>query len=355
MFSFPKHMNKIFGKVVFIGPDKRGRGGMASVLASYAENFTPFHYLASNSCKGTLAGVLRTLTTLAVLPLMRVKGYKIAHIHYASGKSWQRKKIIAKIAKVFGFKIVMHCHSGTMKLFCETRGHDYIRKTLNIADANVVLSHSWLEYFKDTLKCNNVFVVNNIINRPVQINNKHNEIIEFLFLGSIDERKGIFDALQAFERLAHKGLKFRLVVGGNGDIDRFRNELKARKLDNFVDFKGWISGDDKEDALNNCDILILPSYNEGLPISILEAMARRKAVISTPVGGIPEIIQSGYNGILVTPGNINEIEKAMETYILNPWLIEKHGQSSFDIIKDYFPEAVETQLNIVYSKIINSY
>lgn len=100
--------------------------------------------------------------------------------------------------------------------------------------------------------------------------------------------------------------------------------------------------------MNWADIYILPSYNEGLPIAILEAMSYTHPIISTPVGGIPEVVKDHQNGILVEPGNLEQIKEALLFFIKHPEVIESYGQKSYEIVQPYFPENVFLQLKKIY-------
>ena len=102
------------------------------------------------------------------------------------------------------------------------------------------------------------------------------------------------------------------------------------------------------------DVYILPSYNEGLPIAILEAMAYHHPVISTPVGGIPEIIKSGENGILVQPGDTKAIADAIKFYIENRDAIRKQGEKAYKVVLDFFPEKVFGDLKALYLKMLSN-
>lgn len=344
----------IFDKVLFIGPDMRAKGGIASVLQSYSNNFAPFHFLATNSQRGKVPGYLRTIATAVRMPFARLKGRKIAHFHYCSGKSWQRKTILMRWARILGYKVVTHCHSAEMREFSQRMGYDRIRRVLDKSAANIVLSQSWVDFFSENIRCGNLHVINNIVDRPAANTSAgSSRPVTFLFLGQIGQRKGIFDILHAMAHLKGCGLKFRFIVGGNGETERFKAEVSRLGLDDCVDFRGWINTEGKERAFADSDVLLLPSYNEGLPIAILEAMARGKAVISSPVGGIPEVITDGVNGWFVNPGNIDEIETALRRYIDNPQLAAKHGGASAEIIEWFYPEVVGVQLIDIYRDILD--
>jgi glycosyltransferase involved in cell wall biosynthesis len=344
--------NEILNKVLYIGPSIKARGGIASVLSSYASNFPAFNYVSTNSRFGTIPG----LFMLALL-LVKLVGYrlftpiKIVHIHGATGKSWYRKMLIINEARLLGFKIVWHCHASRMKEFTASYGTDKIKRTLVKCDEIVVLSKSWFDYFHETFGLTNVTIVNNIVSRPqAKLQNSSAEV-RYLFLGEIGPRKGVFDIIEAVrQHKAELAGRFRLIVGGNGEVDKLTGLISQYDLGQLVEFVGWVGGEKKTRLLQQCDVLILPSYNEGLPISILEGMSYRMPIISTPVGGIPEVITTNVNGVLVTPGNCNEIFAAIMRYISDRSLIATEGQKGESMVSVYYPDAVLAQLIQVYRK-----
>ena len=97
----------------------------------------------------------------------------------------------------------------------------------------------------------------------------------------------------------------------------------------------------------------MPSYIEGLPISILEAMSYGKPIISTNVGAIHEIVKNNENGFLISPGNLEQIEKSIKHFIENPQDIEKFGKVSAKMAEKYLPDSVILQLESIYNEILN--
>lgn len=326
---------------------------MSAVLDSYAESFEPFSFIRTTA-QNKAAKILMAIIATARIPLARIQGKKIMHIHYAAKMSWHRKRFLLYWGRLWGFKVVMHCHAGGIRDSFEKTGYAGVKKALGKASSNIVLSEFWKDFFENSIGCNNVYIVNNIVHRPEIFKKKSltDHVTTFLFMGVIADRKGIFDVLPAVEHLKKQGLKFKVIVGGFGEIERFTSEVKRLGLEDYIDFRGWLHDDDKINAFNESDVLLLPSYFEGLPIAILEAMAYGRGVISTPVGGIPEIITNGENGFLVTPGNVDEIKNAMLAYIENPTLAETHGQASQNIVKKYYPETVGAQLEAIYKSIL---
>lgn len=106
------------------------------------------------------------------------------------------------------------------------------------------------------------------------------------------KRKGIYDLLDVLSEHREEFLnKLEFLFGGDGDVEQVQAIIKEQNLNNIAKYQGWVSGIKKERLLNQADAYILPSYNEGLPISVLEAMSYSLPIISTTVGGIPEILK----------------------------------------------------------------
>lgn len=106
--------------------------------------------------------------------------------------------------------------------------------------------------------------------------------------------------------------------------------------------------------MNLADVYILPSFIEGVPISILEAESYHKPVITTNVGGIPSIVQDRVSGVFVTPGNDKEIYLAMKMMAESEELRQKYGEASYRISRDYQPEAIKKELIGCYDKILKT-
>lgn len=132
-----------------------------------------------------------------------------------------------------------------------------------------------------------------------------------LFIGSIDKRKGVLDLLEAFKKTPKD--KYRLLICGSKNDESVYSEFQNRvKTLNNVEFRGFVTGTDKEELLKQSDILVLPSYGEGLPVAILEAMHFGALIISTDVGAIPEILEDKKSCYFFKPGDIDSL-----TNILN--------------------------------------
>lgn len=345
-------------QVLFLGVSKKTKGGMTAVLVSYdkyIENmrFIPTWKLGNKVVKSwyALQALVRTWFLLTF-----DKRIKIVHIHGAANASFKRCKLFINLAKKCGKKVILHEHAADfVEYYDEAADKQAIIDTLRNCDALIVLSQSWKEYFvsigMDDAK---IHVLNNIVSPPELLPEKHvaDGKLHLMYMGEISKRKGGFDLLQAIaDNKDYFKDKLILRMGGNevdGDIKTF---IKEHGLESFVTYEGWIAGQKKIDCLNWEDVYILPSYNEGLPIAILEAMAYSHPVISTPVGGIPEVIETGKNGMLVQPGDTKAIADAIKYYIENHDSIGEHGKEAYKVVQDFFPERVFGDLKKIYEKV----
>lgn len=346
--------------ILFIGPySKKPKGGVAFVLSEYEKLFPEAYFVASTKTgnKGTkLLGFLFGLIHFLFLLLTR-PSIKIVHIHGASYSSFKRKYIIYKIAKFFNKKVIYHIHGGAFHRFYYGASKKYrkrIQEPINNSDAIVCLSNHWKDFFKNNFNPKYVTVIPNIIPIPNEISfiKTKSHLKEFLFLGLIDENKGIWLLLDTLKDHKHE-IKNKAVfkIGGNGETQKLQKLIEEYGLTDIVEFQGWVSGEQKQHLLANADVYLLPSYNEGLPISILEAMSYSLPILSTNVGGIPEIV-SDDNGKIIEPGNKEQLWKAIEFFIhADKNQLKEMGKHSFKKVKPHLPNEVKKSLIELYQKI----
>jgi len=147
--------------------------------------------------------------------------------------------------------------------------------------------------------------------------------------------------------------KVKLYVGGDGEVEKLKKIIAENNLEHIVEYVGWVSGERKVELLKECDVYILPSYNEGLPISILEAMSYGLVVASTNVGGIPEVIENGHNGYLFEAGDKPQIFETLQKIINDDSLrAAELRDRSFDIVENYYPEKVIPKLKTFYKSLL---
>lgn len=349
--------NSIFNKVLYVGMDyKMPKGGIASVLNTYSSFIRPFKFIRTH------AGELNRIQKIwyassgyvrLVWKLMTDKDIRIVHIHSASNTSFWRKSHAIRIAKALRQKVVFHCHGGGFKEFRENN-RDKVDAVLNKVDCVVCLSDEWKEYFEG-IGCKNVTIIKNVIREPKPMSIEKDGMVHFLFLGLICDDKGIFDVLNVlFEHKDELAGKILLHVGGNGQTERLLSKIKEYDLEKLVVFEGWVDKEKKQYLLNLADVYLLPSYIEGVPISILEAESYHKPVITTNVGGIPSIVKDHVTGLFVRPGNANDIYTAMKMMSEDESLRCQYGEFGYEISKGYLPDTIKNELIKLYNKMLNN-
>tara|TARA_R110002012_G_scaffold283090_2_gene473159 strand:- start:107667 stop:108722 length:1056 start_codon:yes stop_codon:yes gene_type:complete len=343
--------------ILFVAPNYKSRkGGIASVLKTYSREFQGFQFYPSVFYSNALLNVFLFPCNILgfFLKLLFNKNIKIVHIHGASRGSFYRKYIFYVISKnIFNKKVLYHIHGAEYHIFyskASKRVQQLVENMINLCDGIIVLSKEWSDFFAKTFKPKNIFVVNNIVDfKSEKRFNEPPQTVQILFLGRIGKRKGTFDLLQTIiDNSDYFEDKIKLTIGGDGDIEKLNSLIISHKLDKTIEYVGWVDGEKKKELLTNSHVLILPSYNEGLPISLLEAMSYSMPIISTNVGGIPQILKNNLNGILIEPGNKTQIFEALKVYTENKELISKHGKASYKLVHDFFPKKVINRLEEIY-------
>lgn len=352
--------SQLSSKILFIGIDYRNPiGGIASVENEYSKFIKPFKFIRTSSNTPQLEKALIVLEGLLKFTwtMLTDSNIKIVHVNAASDASFWRKRIFISLAKIFNKKIVYHNHGGGFKRF--TSQHPKaVQRTLAKVDCIVALSEDWANFFNSQTSCQNVKIIKNVVplpqTKPLE-NGEHDtkKIMQLTFLGKITPEKGIYDLVEliAENKDLYNG-RIHLSIGGNGETAKLQKEIYSKGLENIVTFVGWVNGDKKEELLNSTDVYVLPSYYEGLPISILEAMAHKKAIISTTVGGIPEIVIDSENGFLITPGDKQALKCAIDKLLQDATLRTKMGKNSFQKVQPYFPENVDKSLCDLYQSLL---
>ena len=132
-----------------------------------------------------------------------------------------------------------------------------------------------------------------------------------LFLGRLNEKKGVFDLLRAWPAVRALVPEARLVLAGNGDVRPLLELASQLGVRETLVLPGWITGAGKREWLARADIFVLPSHAEGLPVSVLEAMICGIPVVATDVGGIPEVVADGAEGVLVPQSDPRALANAL--------------------------------------------
>jgi glycosyltransferase involved in cell wall biosynthesis len=247
------------------------------------------------------------------------------HVHVAERLSVVRKGIIVVLSRQLGIPVILHVHAAQLPQFYKrlpSWGRAAVRYVFSVPAEVVVLGEVSKRFVVDQLQVpeSRVTILINGVPAPPQRGKRsaRPDQARIVFLGNLSERKGVIDLLNALARPELAGLNWRATFGGGGDVARYRAAAVERRLQHRVDFPGWQEQAQACALLSDADILVLPSYDEGLPLVILEAFARHTAVICTPVGEIPNELVDGQHALFVQAGDVAGIASALVDLIKHP-------------------------------------
>lgn len=209
------------------------------------------------------------------------------------------------------------------------------------------------DFFISKVGLSNVQIVHNIVPQPQKESLKVDGVLHGLFLGKICKEKGIYDLLRAIE-LERDNLdgRFLLHVGGGGEVDQLQHFILEHGLKDIVRYEGWVDLSRKPYLLNLCRLYILPSYVEGLPVSILEAMSYGEAILSTPIGGITESRNHQILANWFSPGDVSALAFQLRDFLFHPEKVSALGRQAEKNITTYLPESVSRELLEVYMPLL---
>lgn len=248
---------------------------------------------------------------------------------------------LRKAKKKTGIKTVLHIHFAEVeKTFTGIKLLDrwMLSAIRKYVDSLVLLSQQTLEQFVELgiprEKCHLLYNFASVSFTEQELREKQpREDKNLLFVGSIDERKGIYDLLTVLQQV-DKPYRLRVCGGFENDQAKERFEALAKGLEDKVVFLGFVDGEEKRKVFLDTDVLLLPSYGEGLPMVILEAMEAGCGVITTDVGAIPEIVRPE-NGVIIQPGDLEALRKSIEEYLtMDGAKLRQQQQLNHKAVKD---------------------
>ena len=368
-------------RVIFIGATPPPHHGVTvyieKILGSKLRNHfnivhldTSDHRDINNVSKLDFLNVYLALRSILQLVLKLLK-HKPAIVYIpisATFLPYLRDGLFIMCAKWFSKATIMvHLHGGRYfrdEFYVESSSiiRLFLRHTLGLVDLAIVLSDRLRSIFDGLVS--EVVVLQNGSDFPVVGNatkkcSKGKDIVRVGYLSNLYESKGILDLLEAFGQVTNLHEKVFLRLAGSWYDDgkntqrRFEELMKARNLCQNVELIGFVTGEKKEEFLVATDIFVLPSWNEGFPLVILEAMAQGCPVVATnDVGAIPDIVVDGVTGILVEKQNPRELAEAITRLVEDPelrWSMGKAGRERF--LSNFTMECHVNNLIEILSKI----
>lgn len=351
-------MEKQKVKVLVIATSRKTRGGITSVVKAYENSalWKEFHCKWIETHRdGSAVAKLSYLAKGIISFLANVSFYDIVHIHTSEPPSALRKVMFMAVSKLLGKKVIVHFHSFSVNTTVKSKYQWVYRYLFDKADCVLVLSKYWQDEICGTFGFgrDKVKVLYNPCTTEVS-DNVYPKKKEILYAGTVNARKGYADMIKAFAKIAPEHRDWNIVFAGNGEIDKGRALAAQLEIENQTVFLGWVRGGDKDKAFKEASVFCLPSFAEGFPMGVLDAWAYGLPVITTPVGGIPDIAVDGKNCLLFNPGDSDKLAEQMEKIISSGKLRNDVAAQSSVLARGIFSvEEVTKKLREFYVNLAN--
>ncbi len=347
-------------RVLMIGPAPEVKGGISAVVQSYLAsdlvNKVDLIYLVTHVDGNRWTKFVVAMTACLRFPVLCfMHSPDVVHIHFSSYISFYRKLVFFILAKLIGMKVLVHVHSGIFDRFRDSgKMHAFfIEWIFEKADRVIALSKNWEKLLRSYAPNARIRLLYNPVPTSLYAEstpwNHRLPELQVLFMGRLGNQKGTYDIIRAIPSVLARNEKIRFVFAGDGEIEKAVALCEKAGLMEHVEFPGWLEGDDKVRRFRESDIFLLPSYGEGIPVSVLEAMASGLPVICTPVGGIPDAIEDNVNGCIVDPGDVEMIARKINELSSSREARERIGMENKRKCKELF------DIEIVASKLFSMY
>lgn len=337
-------------KVLVVATSRKTHGGITSVVKSHesGEQWKKFHcrwvetHRDGSAWRKVMYFIGGYIKFLVLLPF-----YGIVHIHLSTKISLLRKMVFIKTAKLFKKRIIVHLHCGNQLQDQWSEQYDYAFRT---ADVVLVLS-SWIKNFiNNKTKKDNIEICYNACPKAVILNDIPKKKY-ILYVGTIGTDKGYHILIEAFSKIAKQHENWNVKFAGIGEIQEAKVMAERLGIGKQIEMLGWVAGKEKENLFREASMLCLPSYMEGFPVCVLEAWSYGLPVVSTPVGGIPDVGKDGENIVLFDIGDVDSLSDKLKDLIENESLRKKISLNSRKLAKTIFnEETINNQLNQLYSR-----
>lgn len=356
-------MNQFKIQVVMLGASLDQNGGIATLeklILKHTPTAFDIQHITSHD-EGTILHRVKIFGRGLKVLLEKILEGKVdlVHIHLSDGGSALRKAILTLIASLFRKPVIMHAHGAEFHL-TYLNLPQWLQRLLSATFRQcicfIVLSKTWKDFYVFNLGLNEkqVFILPNPTELPAQVPSRTNvKKVKLVFFGRIGQRKGAFDLIRAFATLTTELKKCsELILAGDGELVQAQELVESLNLVEYVTFLGWIDAPARDELLAKADVFVLPSYNEGLPMALLEAMGWGLPVLTTPVGGIPELVVSMKNGLLVNPGDLQQLSEALQSLIENEALRLSLGSAARQSVEPFDINTYCERLTEIYHSIL---
>ena len=353
-------MARVPAQVVMIGTDPATHGGIASVVNAWAEAGLlarwPVTYVATHRDGTRLEKLLRAVDALVAFAALACRvPCAVLHVHAASRASFWRKLPFIAAALLMRWPVVFHLHGGGFATFyereCGALGRAAVRFVMARAARVIVVSERWKAWVRATFAHARVDCVPNAVpSRPAAWEAR--DPARIAFVGRLAREKGVYDLIEAVALLRSSHPNVRLELAGDGDADAIARRAHGLGIGDRVLVRGWCDAAACERILARAGVFALPSHAEGLPMSLLEAMASGCPVVASRVGGIPDAVRDANDGLLVPAGDVAALTTALARLLADRDLARRLGGSAqVAVARRHSPAAAVDRIGRIYASL----
>jgi glycosyltransferase involved in cell wall biosynthesis len=337
-------------------------GGMATyyqtLINSTLSEYVQFQFVQTSSQKRELSGSGRATFSNLIAAFRDCARFTqalvnfhptIVHIGTAFGLSFLKHSYCVLVARILGKRVLLHPHCSLSVLYQERSKiwRWFFRNVIRLTDGIIVLSQEWLQ-LNSIVPGSKVFYLPNSIDSGLYKSareyhlgsNQRHGPSSILYLGYLGKAKGTFELIDAAQ-ITHTRDPYMVfeLVGSEltpGELSLLEEKVNTLGLQGTVKLNGPADSIEKIEYFRNADIFVYPSYHEGTPMAILEAMASGLPIVASRVGGIPDVVSDQVNGILVEPRNPEQLADAICRLNNDQILLSTMQKNSYQIVLENF-------------------
>lgn len=346
-----------------IVPNAAVKGGIASVVNGYRgsvlERKYQVSYVESYRDGSKWQKLCKALSGyLAFIRQLLCNRPDIVHIHSSFGPSFYRKMPFIYMSCLFGIPVINHIHGAEFDRFYEKaseRKKKRIARVYGKCTRLIVLSEEWKERIAAFVPEERIEVLENYCRLPKEPYDIGRRPEQVLFMGELGARKGCYDIPAIWAQVLKEVPAARLVMAGDGEMEAVKEAFAKQGLCSGIVFPGWVQHEEKEKLLRESAVFLFPTYHEGMPMAVLEAMGYGLGIVTTNVGGIPRLIQNGVNGCIEKPKDMQSMARDVIRLLQEPALCGTYGGKARALVeRNYSAERHLERLGAVYEAVARS-
>ena len=344
------HAQPPYPRLAMLGAAPETRSSIAAVIEAYRAHGLfkrwPVDYLPTHGDRGPAKNAMLLVNSLRELGVLLARHRRlVVHLH-TSARGFLRDSVLMSAALAARCPLVLQLHGGGFEPLSASAHARFFLERAACVLAPCESLRTWVR--GAARNAHALCVPNPVALEPLPADPARPNLV--LFLGRLEAAKGIFDLLEAVAALRAAVPDVRLVCAGDGErvaVARYAERLGVAEA---VRFTGWVGPSGKRALLEAAAVFALPSYDESMPVSLLEAMSAGVPVIASPVGGIPEAVVDGVSGFLAAPGDTATLERLLRKLLLDRALGARIGAAARESARLRFaPERTLPRLEEIYA------